>query len=164
MTRRTLSPEPDAPRPTVSPSPVPSAGGPVDEVDILARTLWGEARGEGAAGMEAVAAVVMNRVALARIRGRMWWGDSVAEVCRKPWQFSCWNERDPNRAKLLAVSSTDPVFALALRIARRAAAGGLADPTRGATHYHARGIMPGWAAGQVPVAEIGRHLFYAGIA
>ena len=32
-----------------------------DDVDILARTIYGEARGEGQEGMEAVACVVMNR-------------------------------------------------------------------------------------------------------
>lgn len=151
MSRKTLSPD------------TGTAAEPEDAVDVLARTLWGEARGEGMAGMEAVAAVIMNRVAQARRRGRMWWGNSVAEVCRKPWQFSCWNVGDPNRAKLLAVDSTDPVFALALRIARRAAAGGLPDPTAGATHYHARGVRPEWAAGRQPMAEIGRHLFYADV-
>lgn len=33
----------------------------VDDVDILARTIYGEARSEGQEGMEAVACVVMNR-------------------------------------------------------------------------------------------------------
>ncbi|MCA1941149.1 MAG: cell wall hydrolase [Caenispirillum bisanense] len=47
-----------------------------------------------------------------------------------------------------------------MRIARRAVAGSLADPTAGATHYHARGIHPPWAWRLVPCAEIGRHLFY----
>jgi len=36
----------------------------------------------------------------------------------------------------------------------------LDDPTGGATHYHARGLMPAWARGQDPSAEIGNHLFY----
>ena len=31
--------------------------------DVLARTLWAEARGEGQAGMEAVACVILNRAA-----------------------------------------------------------------------------------------------------
>ena len=32
-----------------------------NDLDILARTLYGEARGEGTEGMEAVANVIMNR-------------------------------------------------------------------------------------------------------
>eukprot|EP00752_Nemacystus_decipiens_P015328 g13661.t1 len=108
-------------------------GGPVD---VLARTIWGEARGEPTQGREAVAAVVLNRVAKAQARGGHWWGDDVVGVCQAPWQFSCWNEGDPNREKLLAVDETDRAFRECLQIASRAVAGELADPTDGATHYH----------------------------
>lgn len=45
------------------------------ETDILARTIYGEARGESISGMEAVASVVLNRVAFAKRRGRFWWGN-----------------------------------------------------------------------------------------
>ncbi|MET4697692.1 N-acetylmuramoyl-L-alanine amidase [Constrictibacter sp. MBR-5] len=129
-----------------------------DPVDLLARTIWGEARGEPVRGMEAVAAVVMNRVARPG-----WWGRTVASVCTKAYQFSCWNEDDPNRAKLLAVTDADPIFAIARRIARRAVAGTLDDPTGGATHYHSVDVHPRWATGKTPHARIGRHLFYADI-
>ena len=128
---------------------------PGSAVDVLARTLWGEARGESVRGIEAVAAVVMNRVT----KGG-WWGNSVETVCRKKWQFSCWNADDPNRAKLERVTEADRVFRVCLRVARRAVGGGLDDPTRGATHYHVRGLMPDWAKGRDPSAEIGSHLFY----
>lgn len=123
--------------------------------DILARTLYGEARGESVRGIEAVAAVVMNRVA----RGG-WWGNSVETVCRKPWQFSCWNETDPNRAKLERADESDRVFRICVRIARRAISGSVADPTEGATHYHTSTCAPAWAKGKIPSAEIGNHLFY----
>ncbi|MGE5477060.1 MAG: cell wall hydrolase [Bacteroidales bacterium] len=123
--------------------------------DILARTLWGEARGESVRGIEAVAAVVVNRV-----RRGGWWGNSVETVCRKPMQFSCWNAGDPNRAKLEQVDESDRQFRICLRIARRAIAGSVDDPTGGATHYHVRGLLPVWARGRDPSAEIGNHLFY----
>ncbi|WP_207460161.1 cell wall hydrolase [Azospirillum sp. SYSU D00513] len=156
MSRRVLTPV----RP-VSAASAPIPAPPADDpVDILARTLWGEARGEPVRGIEAVAAVVMNRVARAQRRGGWWWGDSVVAVCRKPYQFSCWNVGDPNRAKLLAVTADDPVFAACLRVARRAVSGLLPDPTGGATHYHRAGISPAWARGHGPSAEIGHHLFY----
>lgn len=129
--------------------------------DILARTLWGEARGEGTAGMQAVAAVIMNRVKIARARpGGMWWGNDVISVCQKPWQFSCWNRSDPNMKKVMAVTADDPYFKNAMAIARTALAGTLRDPTGGATHYHARGTVPDWAKGRTPVVTIGRHVFY----
>ncbi len=76
------------------------------------------------------------------------------------WQFSCWNEGDPNRAKIERADESDREFASCTRIARRALAGALADPTHGATHYHATGIAPPWAAGREPSAVIGRHRFY----
>ncbi|WP_448192704.1 cell wall hydrolase [Azospirillum sp. sgz301742] len=157
MSRPALVPIHDAdPHP-----PAPSPGGPVETaVDTLARTLWGEARGEPVRGIEAVAAVVVNRVRAAERRGGFWWGDSVVAVCCKPFQFSCWNAQDPSRAKLLAVTAADPVFATCLRVARRAVAGLLDDPTGGATHYHVLGQHPDWAAGRCPSAEIGLHVFY----
>ena len=133
-------------------------------VDVLARTIYGEARGESVRGKEAVAAVVMNRVRRAQNRGgAYWWGAGVEAVCRKPWQFSCWNPNDPNREKLDAVNTRDAAFASCLRIARRAVAGSLKDPTDGATHYHARGIKPPWARLRGPCAVIGEHLFYNNI-
>lgn len=134
-----------------------------DTVDVLARTLWGEARGEPVRGIEAIAAVVLNRVRRARDQGGCWWGNTIIEVCRKPHQFSCWNPGDPNREKLLAVRAKDPQFACCIRVARRAMAGLLDDPTGGATHYHNRSVEPAWARGRFPCAEIGRHLFYQGI-
>ena len=133
------------------------------EVDVLARTLYGEARGEPKAGKEAVACVILNRVAKAKSAGGWWWGDDVTSVCRKPWQFSCWNEADPNRAKLEAVDASNRVFAACLKVARRALGGEIVDPTGGATHYHATGVRPPWARGRAPSAEIGRHVFFVDI-
>lgn len=149
--------EPD--RESTQPPPVPGSA-----VDILARTLWGEARGEPARGKEAVAAVVVNRVRHAQARGgRYWWGADPIAVCTKAWQFSCWNATDPNRAKLERVSMEDRAFRSCVRIARRALAGVVDDPTGGATHYHVRGLVPPWSRGLAPSAEIGAHLFYANV-
>ncbi|MBM3555307.1 MAG: cell wall hydrolase [Alphaproteobacteria bacterium] len=126
-------------------------------LETLARTLYGEARGEGRAGIEAVAAVILNR---ARRGG--WWGNDVAAVCRKPFQFSCWNADDPNRTRIEAVSESDPAFALCRRVAARALAGTLVDPTDGATHYHAAHLdpAPAWTRTLRATAVIGRHVFY----
>lgn len=128
--------------------------------DILARTIWGEARAEPQAGMEAVASVVLNRVAVAMKKGGYWWGNDIISVCQKPYQFSCWNRTDANYPKLIAVTEKNIHFATCLRIARRAVAGALSDQTGGATHYHADYVSPYWAKGQVPTIIIGRHIFY----
>ncbi|MBS0446170.1 MAG: cell wall hydrolase [Proteobacteria bacterium] len=115
--------------------------------------------------MRAVAHVVLNR------RDHPgWWGGTVEDVCLKPWQFSCWNENDPNRVKLLAVGPGDASFALALGIAgqlvRMATSERVrADTTGGATHYYARSIQaPAWAARATFTVRIGNHLFYRDVA
>ena len=76
------------------------------------------------------------------------------------WRFACWNPDDPNRAKTEQADGKDREFASCLRIARRAVMGALADPSLGATHYHAANVSPPWAAGRAPSVVIGRHRFY----
>ena len=73
-----------------------------NDLTIMAKTIWGEARGESQQGQEAVAWVIRNRAQ----RGG-WWGNSIREVCLKDQQFSCWNNNDQNRAKMDALSSDD---------------------------------------------------------
>lgn len=130
------------------------------EIDTLARTIFGEARGEPHEGLEAVANVVQNRVKIAQKKGRYWWGNNIIGVCQKPYQFSCWNKNDPSYNRLLEVTDKNIHFATCLRIARRAAINKLPDRTNGATHYHADYVSPFWAKGEQPVKKIGRHIFY----
>ena len=130
------------------------------EIDVLARTIWGEARGEPLEGKAAVANVILNR---AKIGG--WWGDTIAEVCRFPWQFSCWNEGDPNLEKLKNVTSAQPVFLECWVIAELAMAECLKDQTDGATHYmtvarREKGWPRDWGDQKTPCAHIGAHIFF----
>ncbi len=136
---------------------------PEDAIDTLARTLYGEARGEKVRGIEAVASVIINRVEKALKRGGYWWGNDVETVCLRPWQFSCWNANDPNRDKILLIDTSNKIFATCLRVARRAVFGTLKDATDGATHYHRTGLLPAWARQHIPCAEIGHHVFYKDI-
>ncbi len=133
------------------------------DTDTLARTLFGESRGEPHDGKVAVANVVMNRVALSA--GRKQFGDgTVAGACLAPWQFSCWNHNDPNLPVVQSVDAIDRVFAECLDVATAAVAGNLPDITSGATFYYAKGSpMPNWAEGQTPCADIGKHLFFTNI-
>ena len=124
--------------------------------DILARTIWGEARGEGVHGMQAVANVIMNRVK----RGG-WWGATIEDVCKKPAQFSCWNTSDPNYQKIKSITTDDTQFKQALNIARLAITGNLTDITGEATHYHSVAVKPAWADKLILTTRIGDHLFYA---
>ena len=131
------------------------------ELEIYAKTLFGEARGEKLAGIEAVANVILNRVKHAQKVGSYWWGKTIEEVCLKPFQFSCWNKDDVNRKLLETDLSENKIYQICKRVAQRAVAGCLQDNTNGATHYHALSVNPYWARCAVPCAEIGNHLFYA---
>ncbi|WP_277592993.1 cell wall hydrolase [Pseudomonas chlororaphis] len=129
--------------------------------DILARTLWGEARGEGLAGQIAVAWTIRNRVNDGRTKS--WWGEGYAGVCQAPYQFSCWNKNDPNYPFL---SGAKPIpagqFAQAQRAADQVIAGAVPDPTSGATHYYATTMpkAPAWAAKARKTVRIGQHVFF----
>lgn len=124
--------------------------------EILARTVYGEARGEPYAGQKAVACVVINRVN----SGIRWWGQDVKSVCLKPYQFSCWLESDPNRPKIMDVAETDPVYRRCLTLAELATEGLLVDNTGGADSYEAIGTNAKWAAGHQPTVIIGKHAFF----
>ena len=125
-----------------------------DQTNYMARTLYGEARGEGARGMQAVANVIMNRV-----KAGSWYGASIKDVVLKPYQFSCWNANDPNRNIIL--NATPAQLAQARNIAERVISGELPDITGGAVNYHAKSVLPYWAASMTKTATIGNHIFYA---
>lgn len=130
------------------------------EIDVLARTIFGEARGEKLSGMEAIASVVLNRLDVSKAKKKYWWGNSVEEICLKAKQFSCWNRGDVNFEMISRVSENNPVFCICKRVSLRAVAGLLEDNTDGATHYHTKKVRPRWAVGKIPCAEIGNHIFY----
>ena len=134
-----------------------------EDVDVLARTLWGEARGEKEGGMEAVASVIINRVYWPTTRPPLWWGSTVKQVCQYPDQFEVWNEGNPNLADMRTVTEDkDKEFRMAVAIARKAVARELKDLTDGATHFYAHKKIspPSWANGRTPSAIIGDHTFY----
>lgn len=127
------------------------------DVDYMARTAWGEARGDGVESMRAVMHTMKNRVAL-----QTWFGKTMYEVISKDKQYSAWNKGDPNRIKMIRLDSSDTQYKQAHRMAMKIVAGLDADPTAGATHYHTNDMMPYWAkSGQLQeTARIGNHIFY----
>ena len=133
----------------------------MEEIDILARTLYGEARGEykrvdgGIVSLLAVASVIKNR----SLRGG-WFGQTIKEICLKPHQFSCWNVNDPNRSILEAVTMKDVIFQQCMVVAQKVMNYEWPDVTWGSDHYHANYVMPAWAIAQKPRFKIGCHLFY----
>lgn len=146
---------PDRPA-AATPAPVPRPDAPpvpADTLDILARTLWGEARGQPPRVLEALACMALNR-------WRREPGATLAAICTDPAQFPCW-DLEPGAALALATAdASDPAFAMALRVARRALAGTLSDPTGGAWRFHRGGDSPAWAQGLSPLAEVGPFCCY----
>jgi len=129
--------------------------------DILARTLWGEARGESLSGQIAVAWTIRNRVNDGK--NRSWWGEGYVGVCQAKYQFSCWNKNDPNFPYL---SGTRQIPFRELAQARIAADqvidGKVSDPTGGATHYYAIAMKtpPAWASKATQTLKLGGHAFF----
>jgi len=134
-----------------------------NDIDVLARTIYGEARGEygrpdgGIASLICVGNVVMNRLAK-----MSWFGRSVREVCQKPWQFSCWNYGDVNRHIIEQVDAGDGVFKVCKDVAYQVAHALWPDLTGGCDHYYSALLKspPKWAVGKPPKFRIGRHLFF----
>lgn len=134
---------------------------------ILGLTIWAEARGdhaEGASSVEeriAVGCIIRNRA-----KPGAWWGETIREVCLKPWQFSCWNPGpDQNHAALVLVAEElaqanigirtrpglDPLLEESLFLAEGIVDGLILDRTQGCDHYYApramrpAGAVPKWA-------------------
>lgn len=121
---------------------------------VTAQTIYGEARGEPYCGMQAVSAVIWNRVFDSR------WPASFKEVCQQKWQFSCWNEGDPNASIIRERFSSDPMGEMCLNAALNPL-GGLK-----ANHYLAnwlieKGKAPKWYDPKKVEAVIGGHTFLA---
>jgi N-acetylmuramoyl-L-alanine amidase len=131
----------------------------LDEVDVLTRTVYGEARGESQDGQAAVAWVIRNRAA--KRRGYM--GTTIRDVCLKPHQFSCWDSTDHNRNLLLTLDTDSETYKKIRKVVEQVSDGTRADNTQGSTHYHNRSVNPSWVKGKTPVVIIGNHLFYNNI-
>lgn len=134
--------------------------------DVLALTLWAEARGEGVEGRIAVACVVRNRMQRRR--------QTASQVCLAPAQFSCWAPVDgaANHRALMATADAvarkqcrDSIVAECQWIADGVLSGACQDITHGADHYLTTRLLtgthkPGWVSAMAWTATIGSHAFY----
>ena len=124
-----------------------------DAIICISRTIYWEARGEGATGMEAIANVVMNRL------GHEGFPNTICEVVMQgseqgACQFSWWCDGRSDDAE------EDQSYTIAKEIARKALNRQLTDRTGGAMYFHQRKVTPGWSAEYIKTVEIGEFVFY----
>lgn len=143
----------------------------LSDKEIVALTLWGEARGETHTGRAAIAHVIDNRVKAKRHS----FGLTSREVCLKRWQFSCWIPEGgaANYQRVIeagrAIKRCIPLGPKLLDcLAIVDTLQTIPDLTCGATHYLTRELYdekpPAWTIGLTPCAAIGSHLFFTGVA
>ena len=130
-------------------------GAELSQRDVVAMTILGEARGEGKAGMYAVACVIAQRV-INRNK-------TAKQVClqkgKRIWQFSCWDERDPNRKKLPTLLKTHQHAAYAKMLATNI--NNLQHSYVGnADHYCHVNTHNYWTRISTPIKVIGKHKFF----
>ena len=133
--------------------------------EIMARTIYGESRGEyyqqqgGLSALISIGNVIVNRIR----HKKKWYGNNVQEVCKKPYQFSCWNCKDPNYAIINSIKQgDDKIFDVCLEVAENILNGNWPDLTKGSVNYHSKRMnhLPQWAIGRKPKIEICNHVFY----
>jgi spore germination cell wall hydrolase CwlJ-like protein len=129
--------------------PAPNGG---EDWQCLTEALYFEARGESLDGQIAVAEVILNRVdsplyprtVCGVVKQRGGGGCQFSYVC------------DGRTDRMRDRASADR----AGRIARAMLDGAPRVLTEGATHFHTRGVKPGWSRRFDRTAAIGAHLFY----
>jgi spore germination cell wall hydrolase CwlJ-like protein len=121
-------------------------------MDLIIRTMHGEAGNQREPGQLAIAAAIRNRVLSGNFGGR-----TVEGVIFQPAQFTAW-ERRGTRRQMEELDPNSALYQRYRRLVERAYAG--EDPTGGATHYYNPDLVPrpNWANG--PGLRIGDHLFY----
>ena len=126
--------------------------------DLLIRTVMAEAGSEPAEGKAGVAYVVLNRLANGR------YGNDIYSILTKKDQFEPWTK---NPEKVMAYGPSTPGWRQAAAIVDTMIAGGVADPTNGATHFANRDIVEArkntralrWIDTMSNPTKIGRHTF-----
>jgi spore germination cell wall hydrolase CwlJ-like protein len=134
-----------------------------EDLDFLVRTVWGEARGSGAAGQADVANLIINRA----VRS----GKSIKEIVlanngKGVHQFEPWGDRTKRRQ----MQNLSPVeYRRILDAIRPAISQGAPDTVNGATLMYAPDAQqklgrnkPNWAIDNNMVAQRGGHNFYTG--
>lgn len=144
------------------PAPVDPArpfrlAGALDEsrdLECLTQAVYYEARGEGRAGMQAVAQVILNRVRHSAypnsVCGVVFQGAGRRTGCQ--FSFTC----DGSMRRRVERGA----WTRAREVASRALNGEVYAPVGNATHFHTTGVAPAWRNQLVRVTQVGSHVFY----
>ena len=124
--------------------------------EVVAMTILGEARGEGKAGMYAVACVIAQRSIEWKRNGK---SITPKQACLQAWQFSCWNKNDPNRKKLPTLLKTHQHAAYAKLLATNIK-NLKRSYTGNADHYCTLKTYNYWTRTSTPIKVIGNHKFF----
>ena len=124
-----------------------------DAITCLARSIYWEARGTDRRLMQAIANVVINRLASGGFPG------TICGIVKQRneegrCQFSWWCDCRPDSAQ-----EAKP-YEAAKEIARKALNRQLKDLTRGALYFHGRGVKPHWNKEFIRTARIEGLTFY----
>jgi hypothetical protein len=98
-----------------------------------------------------------------RLKSPQRFGKTIPEVCLKPYQFSCWNKKDPNYSVISSIKlHENHIFDLCWRISEKAYYKQWPDLTHGSDHYYASWLSspPFWAGAHTPKICIGQHVFF----
>lgn len=124
---------------------------------VLVKTAWGETRGESSLGRMAVVHVILNRIYTENREFKSY--KSIAQVCLKKYQFSCWLDKITMRH--IKVDDTFKDVKADVEAAIKAYEHGI-DYSNGALYYFSDIIdAPKWASSYNQVNKIGLHNFLA---
>ena len=135
--------------------------------EVIAFTLWGEARGEPEEGIIAVASVIYNRTrAYLKHHEDVWPAEAMKEVCLAHKQFSCWNSTVlPSNPNDLYIEfnqegpiAENPKWIFCYDLAGKMV-NGTFEITNDAVQYYASYCKPYWVSSFTVVCQIGKHIF-----
>ena len=117
------------------------------EREVIAYTLWLEARSQGKKGLESVATVIYNRAK----RRKM----TFKAVCLQPKQFSCWN------AKRVRINSKESktLFTYCFKLADKLIAGKFRPTGPWNMYFNPSKCHPSWAHTLKNRVAVKDHLF-----
>lgn len=131
--------------------------------NIIARTLYMEARSEGTTGIDAVASVILNRAG-----GK---AEELPVVCFKKSQFSCWNDindKTPATYEIIKPSgavrpgANQTMWIYCEKVATKLLNGTFKSTIGTRNSYHTTAVTPDWdsaMADKKTIGDLGSHIF-----